>query len=128
MSPVRTKWFFRGIGEGSRNGFAFIFEDTNSVLIAIRNDDGLLGSMPDNQEDRINIEESPGSLTQTMEQFPGEFQGMEKLFLRSDGSPERKITLDAFNALFQGGMSMEDLRAALKPRSASMQWKSTPRF
>lgn len=51
---------------------------------------------------------------------------MVNLFSRTDGSPEREVTLAAFNALFTDAlgtsMNTEDLRAALASEAKVWTW------
>ena len=92
------------------------------MLVAVRNDDALLGTMPESQEDHADTEEGANNLAWIVEQVSGEFPDIERLFSRAEGFPEREITLDAFNTLFQGEMSVEDLRAALKSTAKVWTW------
>lgn len=110
--PVRSKWLLRGIGEGSRSAFAYVFEDSRGALVAVRNDDALLGASPDVRMDDENAASAVG------QGVPGHMG----LFSRLDGSPEREIALPAFNILFQDGMSAKDLRAALDSAAKVWTW------
>jgi hypothetical protein len=47
---------------------------------------------------------------------------MDGLFLRSDGSPEREISLTSFNVLFTEGMRAEDLRVTLNSTATVWTW------
>jgi len=47
---------------------------------------------------------------------------MENLFSRADGSPEREITLEAFNILFTTGLKEAELRAALNSTAKVWTW------
>ena len=114
MSPIRSKWLLRGIGEG-RNGFGYVFEDDRGALVAVRNDDTLLGVLPDTREDA-------GDAAKLAEQGIDEYMDMDGLFLRSDGSPEREISLTSFNVLFTEGMRAEDLRVTLNSTAAVWTW------
>jgi len=114
MSSIHSKWLLRGIGEG-QNGFAYVFEDDRSVLVAVRNDDALLGVAPDTRQDAENAAKLAGRAVDG-------YIDMDGLFLRSDGSPEREITLTSFNALFTDGMSPEDLRATLCSTATVWTW------
>ena len=110
--PVRSKWLLRGIGEGSRSAFAYVFEDSRGALVAVRNDDASLGASSDTRMDAENAADPA---------VQGVLEHMN-LFSRLDGSPEREITLTAFNILFQGGMNAKDLRAALDSAAKVWTW------
>jgi hypothetical protein len=122
--PVRSKWLLRGIGEGSRSGFAYVFEDDRGALVAVRNDDALLGAShaPDapNAKNAGNGHTSMNMAMAVMNVAAD----MAGLFSRTDGSPEREVALAAFEALFADdkGMSAEDLRVALTNTAAVWTW------
>jgi len=61
--PVRSKWLLRGIGEGSRSGFAYVFEDSRGALVAVRNDDALLGApiLPNAENGFLKAENGVGN-------------------------------------------------------------------
>lgn len=121
--PVRNKWLLRGIGEGGRSGFAYIYEDSQGALIAVRNDDALLGALGTGVQDATeNGAQASKSFDELVSQAAEEILGMANLFSRTDDSPEREIPLDAFNTLFADGMSVEDLRAALQCAAKVWTW------
>ena len=108
--PVRSKWLLRGIGEGSRSGFAYVFEDSRAALVAVRNDDALLGTSVDAGNQILSVENDGGHAsagcgeknTGNVALRPGNEHmsvdmsiavDMESLFSRTDGSPEREVTL-----------------------------------
>lgn len=112
MGPVRRKWLLRGIGEG-RSSFAYVFEDSRGVLVAVRNDDALLDAASGSRE---NAGDAVESARQAADGHTA------NLFSRADGSPEREIPLGAFNILFTTGMRVEDLRAALNSTAKVWTW------
>jgi hypothetical protein len=114
MSPIRSKWLLRGIGEG-RNGFGYVFEDDRGVLVAVRNDDTLLGISSETWK-------GAGDAAILTGRVVDKHMDMDGLFLRSDGSPEREIALASFNALFSEGMRAEDLRATLNSTATVWTW------
>ena len=114
--PVRRKWILRGIGEANRMGLAYVFEDDDGAWIAVRNDDALLAKEP---VDTNGVEKDE---KEHVKQNKNDLSGLTQLFSLSDDSPEREITLDVFNTLFQGGMSLEDLRSALASTSRVWTW------
>ena len=107
--PVRNKWLLRGIGEGSRSGFAYVFEDAQGALVAVRNDDALLGSAH-------SANMGNGHMSMAVD--------MAALFSRTDNAPEREVALDAFNRLFtdDAGMIAEELHAALASTARVWTW------
>jgi hypothetical protein len=92
-----------------------VFEDDRGALVAVRNDDTLLGVAPDTRKDAENA-------AQPAEQNLDSHMDVDGLFLRSDGSPEREITLASFNALFTEGMRAKDLRATLNSTATVWTW------
>jgi len=73
----------------------------------VRNDDALLGVLPD-------ADGREGILSADV--------NMVSLFSRADGSPNREITLEDFEVLFAGGMSVDNFRAALACTDAVWTW------
>jgi len=80
--PVRKKWILRGIGEANRMGLAYVFEDDNGVLIAVRNDDALLAKEP---IDTDGVEKDENEL---VKQNKNDLSGLTQLFSLSDDSQE----------------------------------------
>jgi len=131
--PVCSKWLLRGIGEGNRSGFAYVFEDSRGALIAVRNDGAMLGaSFSQNAGDgfliaetdvdngnAVDIEKRAGNTAVNAE---GSHMNMASLFSRTDGSPEREMPLVAFNRLFLDDMSVADLRATLSSTATVWTW------
>ncbi|MCL1985896.1 MAG: hypothetical protein FWG59_05565, partial [Betaproteobacteria bacterium] len=115
--PLCNKWFLRGIGEGSRSGFAYVFEDSRGALLAVRNEDALLGtSLSHSPTVENNALKTENAMDTAVD--------MAGLFSRTDGSPEREFPLAAFDALFTEGMGMnaEDLRVALTSAATVWTW------
>ena len=112
--PVRQKWLLRGIGEGSRSGFAYVFEDDRGALVAVRNDDALLGTSTHNAGKYVSSAAGGGGNTcvgngdKRADNEAGEVRdedmSMAALFSRTDGSPVREVPLAAFEGLFADDM------------------------
>jgi transcriptional regulator with XRE-family HTH domain len=103
--PVRRQWYLRGIGEACREGFAYVFEDSRGVLVALRNDDTLLSDVSRRFPE---TEDAPA--------------GSGEIFLRREDIPKREASMRSFDGIFSGGTGEEDCRAMLRRGEKVWTW------
>jgi len=121
-------------GHGQKN----IPLNSRGALVAVHNDDALLGASPNAGHDAVSDESAVGygECRQQRENAGNEVLqpgneyavpvtvDMAALFARDDGAPEREIPLAAFSTIFTDdtGLSVEDLRAALNSTARVWTW------